>query len=291
MADNAYVAQDMTEKVCVVTGANSGIGLATCRELAAAGASVIMICRNRERGLAARDEVAAVSTGPAPELLLCDFAELACVHDTAAAIADSKDRVDVLIDNAGMIAPERMVTVDGYELTFQVNHLASFLLTHELRAMIDAAPASRVITVSSGAHAFAGKGMVFDDLQLERGWSPFKAYAQSKLANILFAYELCARLGGTGATSNALHPGAVRTGFGWGLGRFYDFVLGLSQPFLRSPEKGAETIVYLATAAEVEGISGGYFHDMEPIDSSAASRDASAARRLWEMSEEMVGIT
>ncbi len=291
MAEAEYVERDMTGLVCVVTGANSGIGLATSRELASAGASVIMVCRNRERGLAARDEVAAASTGADPELLLCDFGELACVRDTAEVIARSRDRVDVLVHNAGMIAPERMETVDGFELTFQVNHLASFLLTHELRGMIDDAPASRVITVSSGAHSFMGKGMVFDDLQLERGWTPFRAYAQSKLANILFAYELCARLGGTNATSNSLHPGAVRSGFGWGLGGFYDFLLGISQPFLRSPEKGAETILYLATAAEVEGISGGYFYDREPIDSSRASRDASAARRLWDVSAEMVGIS
>jgi NAD(P)-dependent dehydrogenase (short-subunit alcohol dehydrogenase family) len=281
----------MTDLVCVVTGANSGIGLASCLSLASQGARVIMVCRNRERGETARLEVAAIATVDAPELVLCDFGELACVRDAAASILEMWDRVDVLVNNAGMIAPERMLTVDGHELTFQVNHLASFLLTHELRGALEAAPAARIITVSSGAHAFVRKGLDFDNLDLERGWSPFAAYAQSKLANILFSYELCSRLGGTSMTSNSLHPGAVRSGFGWGLGGFYDFVLGLSQPFLRSPEKGAETILYLACAAEVEGISGGYFYDMEPIDSSAASRDPQAATRLWEISAEMVGVS
>ena len=289
MAESRYMSRDTRGIVCVVTGANSGIGFVTARELAVAGADVIMVCRDRARGEAAREQIALAGDGSTPELLLCDFAELASVRGAAERIGELRDHVDVLANNAGMIAPHRMETVDGHELTLQVNHLAPFLLTRMLNPLLEAAPSARVVTVSSGAHEFMRKGMIFDDIDLEHGWGSFKAYAQSKLANVLFSYELCARLGGTDITSNCMHPGAVRSGFGKGLGGASSFFLALSQPFLRSSEKGAETLIYLAQAAEVEGISGGYFHDMQPIDSSKASRDPAAATRLWEISAEMVG--
>jgi NAD(P)-dependent dehydrogenase (short-subunit alcohol dehydrogenase family) len=226
-----------------------------------------------------------------PDLLLCDYADLTCVHDVAQEIRGSYGAVDVLINNAGLITSDHLKTVDGHDLTFQVNHLAPFLLTNLLLDRLEAASSARVVTVSSGAHEFMRGGMDFEDIELDEGWSPFRAYANSKLANILFAYELCARMGGTRVTSNAVHPGAVRSGFGRTLRGVSAAAIRLAQPFLRSPERGAQTLLYLATASEVEGISGGYFHDMRPTESSKASLDSDSARQLWEISAAMVGIS
>ena len=291
MTQTVYLRDDMSGAVCVVTGANSGIGYATARDLAREGAKVVMVCRDMTRGEIARMGIAEEAGSKLPDLLLCDYADLTCVHDVAKEIKESYGAVDVLVNNAGMISSEHLKTVDGHDLTFQVNHLAPFLLTNLLLDRLEAARAARVVTVSSGAHEFMRHGMDFDDIELDERWSPFRAYASSKLANVLFAYELCARLGGTNVTSNAVHPGSVQSGFGRTLRGGFGGVIRLAQPFLRSPEKGAQTLVYLATAAEIAGISGGYFHDMRPVASSKASMDAEAGRRLWKISAEMVGIS
>lgn len=289
MGSHGYVAKDMTGAVCVVTGANSGIGLAAARELARRGAVLAMMCRSRERGERARNDIVAETGNRSVSLFLSDFAELAQVRASVERIRRTYDRIDVLVNNAGIIADRRLITVDGNELTFQVNHLAHFLLTTSLLDRISASGEGRVITVSSDAHRHWADEIRFDDLNFERSWTPLRSYGHSKLANVMFTYELARREAGR-LTSNAAHPGSVRTGFGregFGLAG-----LGwkLIRPFLRSPEKGAKTIVYLAVAAEVDGISGGYFFDMKPVPSSPASYDQSAGVRLWRTSTELTAV-
>jgi retinol dehydrogenase-14 len=197
----------------------------------------------------------------------------------------------VLTNNAGAIFGMRRVTGDGCEMTFQVNHLAHFLLTNLLLPTLVASAPSRVISVSSGAHAAAWRGLPFDDLMLERGWRSFRAYANSKLANVLFAYELARRLEGTGVTSNAMHPGLVATGFGKQdtrvIGWFYD----LTERFQLNSEQGASTEIYLASAPEVAQVTGKYYYESKPVASSRASMDAEAALRLWEVSARLAGIS
>ena len=290
MASYEYVSDDMRGRTCVVTGANSGIGRVAARELAAAGARVLMLCRNAERAEEARAEVSSAASGDEPTVVLCDLASFGSVRDAAAKVLSATDRIDVLLNNAGLIARRYTLTEDGHELTFQVNHLGHFLLTELLLDAVRDAPQGRVITVSSDAHLRTWRGIRFDDLDLERGWGPFSSYSHSKLANVMFGFELARRLEGTDATSNVVHPGGVDSGFGregWGL-----FGLGwnLIRPLLLTPEQGAETLIYLATALEVAEVSGGYFYKWRPKDASPVAYDEVASSRLWEVSSEMAGL-
>lgn len=262
----------------LVTGSTDGIGKETAKRLAQMGATILIHGRSRERGEETLQELRKKTGNNDLGLVVGDLSSMAQVRGIAEQVRAEHDRLDILINNAGVVAEERTQTEDGYELTFAVNHLAPFLLTNVLLNKLKTAAPSRVITVSSIAHG--GTRIDFDDPNLERDYSMNRAYARSKLANLLFTYELARRLEGTGVTANALHPGVIGTklldvGFGGG-----------GAPV----EAGAETSVYLATSPEVESVTGKYFRNKKETNSSPASHDEQAQRKLWELSERMVGL-
>ncbi|MER3407866.1 MAG: short-chain dehydrogenase, partial [Nitrososphaera sp.] len=286
-----------------VTGATSGIGKEIAAGLASMGATVVVAGRDRGRCEAAVSEMRKRSEGSGPQLsyLAADLSLLADVRRLADEFSAAHDRLDVLVNNAGAFSAERRVTVDGLEYTFAVNHLAPFLLTNlligRLRAAASAssssssstpAARSRIVTTSSVAHK--GTSMDFDDLQFERRkYSGIKAYSQSKLANILFTRELARkRLDAGQVTANCFHPGAVRTGLV--RNGVYAAVWSVAGPFMLTPEKGADTGIYLASSPEVEGVTGGYFVKRKKVEPSAEAQDDSAAARLWQVSEELTGF-
>lgn len=278
----------MRGKVCLVTGATSGIGRATARALAAQGAEVFVLCRNRDKGETLLRELKQETGNAQLHLLVGDLARQADIHRVADQFLATGKPLHVLVNNAGIVNTERRVTADGFEEMFAVNHLGYFLLTERLRQrLIDSAPA-RVVSVASGAHAFV-RGMNWDDLQYER--TPFKTftvYGQSKLSNILWTRELARQLRGTGVTANCLHPGAVGTGLATQNGALGKIVMWLLRPFFRSPEKGATAAIYLATAPEVANTSGQYYYDRKPLEPRPWAKDDAAAQRLWAISEQMV---
>ena len=280
--------KSLTGKTCLVTGANSGIGKEIARGLAAEGSRVLMVARNRERGETARTEVSAATDNPAVELLVCDLASQRQVRELATTILDRCDRLELLVNNAGLTLGRRTLTEDGIETTFAVNHLAPFLLTNLLRDRLEASVPSRIVIVASDAHR--GAEIDFDDLGGERGYSGWRAYQQSKLANILFNRELARRQNETGVTATCLHPGVVRTGFGRQGPALIRFGTRIAGMFLLPPNKGADTAIWLASSPEVEGASGGYYEKRRLANSSRAARDPVAATRLWELSERMVGL-
>jgi retinol dehydrogenase 12 len=276
----------MNGKVCVVTGATSGIGKATATALARQGAQVVLVGRNRGRGEATAAELAAVTATP-PRLEIADLASMEQVRALADRLG-TLDRIDVLVNNAGFVAGQRRFTTDGFEEVLAVNHLAPFLLTNMLLGKLTASAPARVITVSSDAHTAARLDL--EDLQLEHGWDSWRSYANSKLANILFTRELARRLKGTGVTANCAHPGVVRTGFGREGSPLLRLGITIGRPFLLSPERGASTIVYLATSADVAGATGGYYAKSQLREPSRAARDDATAQRLWQLSEELTGL-
>jgi retinol dehydrogenase 13 len=284
------------KKTALVTGANSGMGRATCVALARSGFRVFMLCRSEARGKAALDAArAAASLGlaagaeaPELELELCDLSSLAGVRLFAADFRSRVDSLDVLVNNAGLMSPKRLETEDGFELQLGVNHLGHFLLTDLLLDLLKEAR-GRIIVVASGAHKIGR--IHWEDLQLRKGYSAFGAYAQSKLANVLFARELSRRLEGSGVVANSLHPGAVATSMGVNRETgFGGFATGILKPFFLTPEKGADTAVYLATSGEVAGVSGRYFYRREQAAPSRRALDDEAAKRLWETSRELTAL-
>jgi NAD(P)-dependent dehydrogenase (short-subunit alcohol dehydrogenase family) len=273
----------------MVTGANAGIGRETTLALARQGATVVMVCRSKSKGEAAQAELQAASQNPHIDLILADFASLAAVRQAAATFQERYNRLDVLVNNAGLYLGERLVSADGYEMTFAVNHLAPFLLTNLLLDTLRASAPARVVTVSSGAH-FGGR-IRFNDLNATRGYQGFRVYADSKLANILFTTELARRLEGSGVTANCLHPGAVASNFALDTGGFFGQIFKLARPFMLTSEQGARTSIYLASSPEVANVSGVYFDKCKPAHTSTQANDAAAARRLWEVSAQMVGLS
>ena len=275
---------DMRGKVCIVTGASSGIGRVAALRLAERGATVVLVCRNEERGAPVLEEIVRRGGSGTATLLTADLSSQRQVREAAAAFLARFDRLDVLINNAGIAGwGARLVTEDGLETTFAVNHLAPFLLTGLLLDRLKASAPARVITVSSVAHR--NVAFDFDNLQGERRYSGFGAYCRSKLANVLFTRELARRLEGTGVTANCLHPGVVATGIFRNLPGWMRAVL--VSPLVLSTEKGADTLLYLATAAEVADVSGSYFVRRKPARTSRVARDPAVARRLWEASEAL----
>jgi NAD(P)-dependent dehydrogenase (short-subunit alcohol dehydrogenase family) len=278
----------MENKVCLVTGATNGIGKVTALELARRGAMVVLAGRSAAKTDAVVAEIKVRSGNDHAEGLVADLSTQAGVRALADAFKARYNRLDVLVNNAGAIFNERRESADGIEMTFALNHLSYFLLTHLLLDVLKASAPARIVNVSSNAHM--GSGINFDDLEFKHGYMNFRVYAQSKLANILFTTELARRLQGTGVTANALHPGFVSSGFGRNDGSMMNIGMMLMRPFQISPEKGAETTLYLATSPEVEGVTGGYFSKRKPARTSSAARDQAAAERLWAISEQMTGV-
>jgi NAD(P)-dependent dehydrogenase (short-subunit alcohol dehydrogenase family) len=284
---------DMKGKTVVVTGANSGIGFETAAALGAMGARVLVTARNADKGRAA---VAALGeridgAGEA-QLVVFDLADLSSVRRGAAEIMEQAPRLDVLVNNAGLILTERSETVDGYEATFATNHLGPFLLTNLLLPRLKASAPSRVVNVASTAHSAARKGLPFDDLQTTSRYAGMRVYGESKLANVLFTVELARRLDGSGVTANSLHPGTVRTGYGADGDARGLLALGIKigKPLFLSPAKGARTSVFLASSPDVEGVSGKYFVKCKEKKPRRQGQDVDAARRLWQVSDELVGL-
>ncbi len=278
----------MNGKICLVTGATSGIGKVTARALAARGATVIVVGRNPDKSAATVAQIRQQTGNSAVEFMLADLSSLQQVRQLAEEFKKRYQHLHVLVNNAGAIYFSRQETVDGFELTFALNHLNYFLLTNLLLDTLKASAPSRIVNVSSAVHA---SGTInFDDLQARNKYSGMSIYGQSKLANVLFTYELARRLAGTGVTANAVHPGMVATNFAANnglLGRLARPVMNLMSI---SEEEGADTIIYLATSPEVEGVTGKYFVKRRAVPSSQESYDEAEARRLWQVSEELVGL-
>jgi NAD(P)-dependent dehydrogenase (short-subunit alcohol dehydrogenase family) len=277
-------------KIAIVTGATSGIGRVTARELARTGAEVVLVARDATRGEETVAEIRRTTGNPLVSVVIGDVASQASVRRVAAEFLAKHDRLHLLVNNAGAIVGERILTDDGLEKTFATNHLAYFLLTNLLLDALKASGAARVVSVASNLHRTAQ--LDFDDLQYERRrYVPMQAYSQSKLANMVWSAELARRLAGTKVTSNALHPGIIAsnissTGPGW-----MRFGMKLVAPFLLSPDKGAETTLHVATSPDLEGVTGKYFEKKKPCEPGAAALDASAGPRLWAISEELTNRT
>ncbi len=283
--------QDMSAKVVLITGGNAGIGKETAVGLARQGARVLITSRDAQRGSTAVAEIRERSGSDAVEVVALDLADLASVRRCAAEVLDRADRLDVLVDNAGLVMSRRTETADGFETTFGVNHLGHFLLTNLLLDRLRASTPSRVVVVSSDAHKQARNGLDFDDLQSEGSYRPFVVYGKSKLANIYFARELARRLEGTGVTANSLHPGFVASRFARDGDTGFLLQLGvmLARPFAISQAAGARTSVWLASSSDVDGVSGLYFSKCTAAHTSKAGADDEATKRLWAASEELVG--
>jgi retinol dehydrogenase-12 len=282
---------DLAGKVAIVTGGNSGIGKEAAVAIAQQGAHVVIAARNAQKAAAAVKEVAARAGGAERvETMPIDLASFASVRAFAAAFTDRFDRCDILLNNAGLVRRRRVVTGDGHETQFQVNHLGHFLLTHLLHDTLVAGAPARVVNVASAAHRTARHGLHFDDLEWEhRRYRSFAVYSDTKLMNILFTRELAKREDPAILTANAVHPGFVGSNFAreGDTGTLGDVVMLLARPFARSPEKGARTSVYVATSPEVAEMTGCYFANSHAETPSNAALDDMAAARLWEISEKL----
>ncbi len=280
----------MEGKVCMVTGATSGLGEVTARELARRGATVVLAGRNPEKTATKAEEIKADTGNTSVDWLLADLSSQAETGRLAEEFRSRYERLDVLVNNAGGFFFEYGETEDGIECTFALNHLNYFLLTNLLLDRLKTAASSRIVNVASGAHK--GAEIKLDDPNLKENYSGWRAYGQSKLANIMFTYELARRLEGTGVTANALHPGAVATNIGANNKVWYARpALAIFRLFSTPPEKGARTSIYLASSSEVEEVSGGYFAGEKLVSSSETSHDEATARKLWELSESLTGLS
>jgi retinol dehydrogenase-12 len=280
-------ATTMQGKTVLITGANQGVGKASAIALGKMGAKLVLVCRNAGKAAAAVADIESAGA-KSPELIIADVSSQADVRRVATEFKARHDRLDVLLNNAGVFVPSYRTTVDGIEETFAVNHLGYFLLTNLLLDVLEASGPSRIVSVASEAHRTAA--MHWDDLQLARGYRGFTAYNQSKLCNILFTRELAVRLAGTKVTANCLHPGVIASGFGHTYGGLMSFAVTIASPFLTTPEKGARTQVWLASSPDVEGVSGKYWDKCKERTPSRAALDAAAPARLWAISEEMTGL-
>lgn len=274
----------MTGKICLVTGANSGIGFETAKALAKMGAHVVMACRNEAKARVAQQDIINASKNPDVDLLIVDMSSLDSVRELAQTIKKNYQRLDVLINNAGVMLSKRQLSADGYEMQYAVHHLGPFLLTHLLLDLLKASASSsssaRIINVSSKLHSMAN--IEFDNLQAEKKFGLLKTYGMSKLALLMFSYSLAEHLKGTGVTVNALHPGVIGSNLGG--------IPGFIKIFMKSPKRGAETSVFLASSPSVENVSGKYFSNCKPVNSSTASYNAEVAEKLWQLSAQQVGL-
>ena len=276
----------MEGKICIITGANSGIGKATAIGLAKMNATIVMMSRNKERGEEAQKEIIELTDNKKVDLILCDLSSQESIRKFVSKFKSKYQNLHILINNAGVMLSKRLVSVDGFEMNFAVNYLAPFLLTNLLLDALKENAPSRIINVSSAAHRMAK--IDFDDLQSEkRKYRLMKIYGASKLALMLFSYELSRKLEGTSVTVNTLHPGVVNTNLGQDQSSFSQ---GFAKLFFKKPEKGAETSIYLASSQEVEGITGKYFAKKQQKQSSEESYNEDYAKRLWKLSAEMTQL-
>ncbi|MSQ43648.1 MAG: SDR family oxidoreductase [Chloroflexi bacterium] len=280
----------MNNHVCLITGGTRGIGRETARALAMNGATVVIIGRDGSRTDSTVRSLISETGNPSVSALVGDLSIQSEIVRVADEFKSRHDRLNVLVNNAGGIFYERQVSGDGIEMTFALNHLGYFRLTHELRGILVASGSARVVSVSSGAHQMAR--INFDDLQGEQNYRGWRAYSKSKLANVLFTVELARQLAGTGVTANALHPGFVASNFGMSGAHspVRSIWMRVARLFARSPERGAQTSIYLASSPEVDGVTGLYFSDSKPVPPSAAGRDLAAAKRLWVVTAGMCGL-
>jgi len=278
----------MNGKVVVLTGGTSGIGWVAAERLARAGARLVLVARDLARGETALAKLRELTPGVAHRIHYGDLSRIAEMKRLSAEIGADEPRVDVLVNNAGALFNSRHVTEDGLERTFALNHIAYFALTHGLRARLEAAAPARVVNVASDAHR--GAQLDFRDLQSATGYRGFTVYGRSKLCNVLYTRELARRWAGSGITANSLHPGFVATRFGDESGGLLSYGVRFAKLFAISPERGADTIVYLASSDEVAGITGGHFYKNRPATPSPEARDDDDARRLWEETARLLGI-
>jgi NAD(P)-dependent dehydrogenase (short-subunit alcohol dehydrogenase family) len=279
----------VTGKVIAITGATSGIGQVAAEKLAGMGARMVLVARDTARGEAVLARLRELGPGAAHTVHYADLTRLGEMKRVAAEIAVAEPRIDVLINNAGAMFGSRQLTEDGLERTFALNHVSYFVLTNGLRERLLASAPARVVNTSSDAHK--GNKLDFDDLQSAREYRAFEVYGRSKLCNILFTRELARRLAGTGVTANCLHPGFVDTRFGDQSGGLFALGIRIGKRLIAiSPQKGAETIVYLASSPEVAGVSGGYFYKCRPATPTQEAQDDAAAKRLWLETARLPGL-
>ncbi len=278
----------MDGRVCLITGANSGIGKAAAAELAKMGATLVMVCRNREKGDTALAEIKKLSGSDSIELMIADLSSFHAVRQLVDDFREKYSGLNVLINNAGLFNARRHETVDGYEVTFATNYLSPFLLTNLLLDVLKAGAPSRIVNVSSVAHY--GGQIDFDDLNAVRGYGGFRAYSQSKLALILFTHQLARKLEGTGVAVYSLHPGAVATNIWTRPAGPFRFIMELPKLFMTRPKKGAETVIYLTSSPGLEGTSGDYYEKKKAKRSSSESYDISVAEKLWNTSLRLTGL-
>ncbi len=279
----------MKGKVVVITGATSGIGQVAAEELAGMGARIVQVARGRERAQAALKRLQERAPGIAHSVHYADLSRISEMKRVAAEIAQAEPRIDVLINNAGAMFGARQVTEDGLERTFALNHLSYFVLANGLLQRLTASAPARIINTSSDAHKSGGV-LDFSDLQSSKRYRGFRVYGLSKLCNILFTRELARRTAGTGVTANALHPGFVATRFGDEAGGRAAFVIGLFKHFALSPQKGAATLIYLASSPEVASATGQYFYKCRQATPNNEAQDDSKAQRLWQESARLAGL-
>jgi NAD(P)-dependent dehydrogenase (short-subunit alcohol dehydrogenase family) len=276
-------------KVCVITGATSGIGEVAAVELARQGARLVLIARDQARGEATLARLREIAPAAAHRVHYADLATIAEMRRVAGEIAAAEPRIDLLVNNAGALFTARQVTADGLEKHFAVNHVAYFVITQVLRERLVAAAPARVVSTASGAH-YGGR-LDLDDLQFANGYSGVQAYKRSKLYNVMWTRELARRLAGTGVTANCFHPGFVATRYGDNAGGFLSWGVRVAKTlFAISSEKGAQTLVYLASSPEVSEVTGGYFTRCELKTPSEAAQDDAAARRLWDETARLAGM-
>lgn len=279
---------EIKNKNVLITGATSGIGEATAIDLAKKGANIFFIARNNLKAQNLSDKIEFIS-GKRPKFFIADLASLKNIKESALEFISLDIPLHVLLNNAGLINNNRKETVDGFEEVFSINHLAYFYLTHLLLEKLKEGTPSRIINVSSGAHAFV-KGFNFDDVNSLKEYKPFKVYGYSKLANILFTKKLSQVLENENIIVNCLHPGVVGTGFGQNNGIFSKILFNLSKPFMRSSEKGAETSIYLCSSPDVSDVSGQYFYNCKIAKTTSWANNQEDADRLWDLSKELTGI-
>lgn len=278
----------MLNRICMVTGATSGMGKATASALAQMGATVILVARNRSKGETVRDEIRARSGNINVEVMYADLSSQQAIHELADTFKQKYQHLHVLVNNAGGIFFQRETTVDGFEMTFAVNHLAYFLLTNLLLDVLKASAPARIINTSSTVEQLGR--INFDDLQSTKRYISFGAYSQAKLATMLFTYELARRLEGTGVTVNAVRPGPVATNFGKNGNSLINRIFPLFFRFATSAEEGAQTAIYLASSPELEEVTGKVFYHCKELRSSPKSYNVSLQKRMWQVSEELTGM-